>query len=78
MTKETLVFFCGMLLIIVPFLGVPEMWRIGLIVFLGATLVLTGYGLRRSLYLNHIDKGNGERGTDSFVETTEKLFDERG
>jgi hypothetical protein len=78
MTKETLVFFTGILLIIVPFLGVPELWRISLIVFLGVVLVLTGYGLRRNVYLNHIDKGNGERGTDSFVETTEKLFDEHG
>lgn len=74
MTKETLVFFTGIALMIVPFLGIPESWRYGIIAFLGAVLVLTGYGLRRSLYLSHIDKGNGERGNNSFVETTEKLF----
>lgn len=74
MSKETLVFVVGLLLIIVPFLGVPELWRISLTVFLGFLLVLTGYGLRRALYLHHIDTGNGERATDSFVETTEKLF----
>ena len=76
MTKETLVFFCGILLMIVPFLGIPELWRYGVTAFLGAVLILTGYGLRRSQYLKHIDRGNGERGNDSFVETTEKLFDE--
>lgn len=74
MTKETLVFFSGILLMIVPFLGIPESWRYGIIAFLGAALVLIGYGLRRRHYLSHIDKGNGERGTDSFVETTETLF----
>lgn len=77
MTKETLVFFSGILLVIVPFLGIPETWRYGIISFLGVVLVLTGYGLRRRQYLNRIDKGNGERGNDSFVETTEKLFDEQ-
>ncbi len=74
MSKETLVFFTGILLMIVPFLGIPEQWRIGIVVFLGAVLILTGYGLRRTVYLRHIERGNGERATDSFVETTEKLF----
>ena len=74
MSKETLVFVCGLFLIVIPFLGIPELWRISATVFAGFVLVLTGYGLRRSLYLNHIDRGNGERATDSFVETTEKLF----
>jgi len=34
-----------------------------------------GYSLRRYVYLSHLDRGNGERGNDSFVETTEQLFD---
>ena len=76
MTKETLVFFAGMLLILVPFLGIPEAWRQYTVAGLGAVLVLVGYVLRRSVYLTRIDKGNGERGTDSFVETTEPLFKE--
>ncbi len=74
MTKETLVFFVGIFLTLVPFLGIPEVWRQYLIVGLGAFLILVGYALRRSLYLARIDKGNGERGTDSFVETTKPLF----
>jgi hypothetical protein len=75
-TKETLVFFFGLLLIIIPFLGIPEEWRGYAVSALGIFLVFIGYALRRDVYLSRIDRGNGERGTDSFVETTEKLFDE--
>jgi hypothetical protein len=74
MTKETLVFFAGIILILVPFLGIPEVWRQYLIVGLGVLLILVGYALRRALYLARIDRGNGERGADSFVETTKPLF----
>lgn len=75
MSKETLVFIFGILLTIVPFLGVPTLWRQYSVAGIGIVLILIGYALRRRLYLTRIDKGNGERGADSFVETTEKLFD---
>ncbi len=73
--KETLVFIAGILLTIVPFLGVPEAWRQYGILGIGVVLILIGYTLRRGVYLRHIDKGNGERGNESFVETTEVLFE---
>lgn len=76
MTKETLVFFTGILLTLVPFLGIPEAWRQYTVAGLGVLLILVGYALRRAIYLSRIDRGNGERGTDSFVETTEPLFKE--
>lgn len=76
MSKETLVFISGILLTIVPFLGVPEVWRQYAILGLGVILILVGYFLRRNLYLTRLDKGNGERGADTFIETTEVLFDE--
>jgi len=76
MSKETIVFLFGIVLMIVPFLGVPQEWRQYAVVFIGVLLTLIGYSLRRKVYLNRIDKGNGERGTDSFIETTEKLFPE--
>lgn len=75
MSKETTVFIFGILLTIIPFLGVPETWRQYSIFTIGVLFVLIGYSLKRNVYLNKIDKGNGERGTDSFVETTEKLFE---
>lgn len=76
MSKETLVFISGILLTIIPFLGVPESWRQYAVVGIGVLLILIGYILRRAVYLSRLDKGNGERGTDSFVETTETLFDD--
>jgi hypothetical protein len=75
MSKETIVFISGILLTLAPFLGIPESWRTGLVVGLGVILILLGYALRRTTYLSKIDRGNGERGTNAFVETTEKLFE---
>jgi len=77
MSKETLVFILGVFLTVLPFLGLPELWKQYAIATIGAVLIIVGYVLRRALYLERIDKGNGERGTDSFVETTQQLFDER-
>lgn len=76
MSKETLVFVFGFLLTIIPFLGVPETWRQYTIMGMGLILILVGYVLRRAIYMQRLDKGNGERGNNSYVETTEKLFDE--
>jgi uncharacterized membrane protein len=75
-SKETLIFIFGILLTIIPFLGVPESWRQYGIFVIGVLLIIIGYALRRKVYLERIDKGGGERGTDSFIETTEKLFGE--
>lgn len=76
MAKETLIFIFGILLTIIPFLGVPVLWRQYIIAGIGILLVFIGYSLRRKLFLERIDQGNGERSTDSFVESTEKLFDD--
>ena len=76
MSKETLVFLFGIILTILPFLGIPLLWRQYAIFGIGVVLILIGYILRRKVFLERIDQGNGERGTDSFVETTEKLFDD--
>ncbi len=78
MSKETLVFIIGIFLTVLPFLGIPEIWKQYTVSAIGAILVVVGYMLRRALYLSRIDWGNGERGTDSFVETTQPLFEERG
>lgn len=74
--KETTVFICGILLTIIPFMGVPEQWRQYGLLGIGILLILVGYALRRKVYLEQIDTGEGERGTDSFIETTETLFEE--
>ncbi len=77
MTKETLVFVLGICLTVLPFLGVPELWKQYMVAGTGVILIIVGYALRRHLFLLKIDRGNGERGNDSFVETTKQLFDER-
>lgn len=77
MSKETFVFVIGILLVLVPFLGMPEAWKTTVIVVFGVILVALGYSLRRKAYLTTLDRGNGERGNDSFVETTKPLFEER-
>ena len=76
MSKETLVFISGILLTVIPFMGIPHAWRQYTVFGIGIVLILSSYILRRRVYLHRFDKGNGECGTDSFVETTEKLFDE--
>jgi hypothetical protein len=76
MSKETLVFIFGILLTIIPFLGVPEDWRQYAILTIGVFLIIMGYALRRRVYLERIDHGNGERGSDAFIETTSTLFEE--
>ena len=75
MSKETLTFLFGIALLLVPFLGIPEAWRQYIIAVIGALLVFIGYALRRDVFFRKIEKQNGERATDSFVEPTETLFE---
>ncbi len=74
MSKETIVFVGGLLLIVVPFLGIPLAWREYMVAAMGVLFTFVGYALRRGVYLKHIERDDGERATDSFVETTDKLF----
>lgn len=74
MTKGTFVFLIGGMLIILPYLGIPSTWKHYVYLGLGIMLLLLGYALRRSRYLADIDRGNGERGGETFVETTQNLF----
>lgn len=68
MSKESIVFTLGILLLIIPNLGIPESWKFYFFIVAGVLLVFIGYGLRRASYLRSIKKENGESGTDSFVE----------
>lgn len=74
MSKGTLTFLLGILLIVLPYLGIPSVWKQYAYVGLGIILILLGYALRRAQYFREIDRGNGERGSDTFVETTQNLF----
>ncbi len=68
MSRESIVFTAGILLLVVPHLGIPENWKSYFLIICGSVLVLVGYSLRRAAYLRSIERANGESGTDSFVE----------
>lgn len=69
MSRESSVFLLGMLVFLTPFLGVPNDWKEKVFIVSGAFLMVLGYSLRRTAFLHSIDGGNGERKTDTFVES---------
>lgn len=75
MKSGTLVFFFGLLLVLLPYLGIPSLWKQYSYLSIGILMILVGYVIRRRQFLEEIDYGNGERGTDTFVETTKDLFE---
>ena len=68
MSRESIVFVLGVLILIIPYLGIPEQWKVYFFVITGIILMLIGYSLRRSAYLRSIEHKTGERRADSFVE----------
>jgi len=74
MRKATLIGLCGLILMVLPFMGVPESWKVYATATLGGLLVLLGYLCLRDYIHRTEDLGNGERGNDSYVETTSSLF----
>lgn len=68
MTRESTVFIFGVLLILVPHLGVPDTWKFYFYLGCGVLLMILGYSLRRSAYLRSLERGGGERQAESFVE----------
>jgi LPXTG-motif cell wall-anchored protein len=60
----------GLVVLFLPSTGIPSQWKTYVLVAAGVFLVLLGYSLRRSMYLRTIDRGNGERSNDAFVEQT--------
>lgn len=76
MSRESLVLLCGIIVALLPFSGFPLIWKQYTLLGLGVFLVLIGYSLRRSAYWRKIDRGNGERGTDSFRESQPSFKEE--
>jgi uncharacterized membrane protein len=77
MTKGSIVFLLGILLILIPYLGIPLWWKQIISVALGVLLVSIGYALRRKDYLATIADDH-HLTSDTFVETTPQLFAEKG
>ncbi len=78
MTKGTAVFLFGLLLLVVPALGIPLWWKQVFFIATGVILLGIGYAIRRSDYLRTLDDSvTGMRHGETFVETTESLFAEK-
>jgi len=77
MKKETLVFVLGFVLMVLPSLGIPDDLKRVVISGCGLLLLLLGYLLLRDRFRSQEYLGNGERGTDVFIETTESLFKDK-
>jgi len=74
MRKATLTGLLGLLLIVLPYLGIPETWKMYGTSGIGVLLLLLGYLFVRDRIHAESDMGNGERGNESYIETTESLF----
>lgn len=78
MTKGTAVFLLGLLLLIVPSLGIPLWWKQVFFIATGILLLFIGYAIRRAQYLRTLDDSStGMRHSETFVETTQNLFGEK-
>lgn len=55
MKRESLIFILGVVLIALPFLGIPSAWKRIAYVVLGCAFALVGYQLRRLAYLRTIE-----------------------
>ncbi|MAZ56401.1 hypothetical protein CL653_01280 [bacterium] len=73
MSRESIVLLLGLVVLVVPSIGIPPNWKTIILSVTGALLVIVGYSLRRAAYLRKIDKGNGERGTDVFSESADHI-----
>ncbi|MBP9717540.1 MAG: hypothetical protein KBD44_02370 [Candidatus Pacebacteria bacterium] len=75
MKKGTLIFLLGLVTIILPSLGIPMLWKQILFAVMGIVFVGIGYSIRRSQYLSTLENDGIVRTAETFVETTEPLFD---
>ena len=75
MKKGTLIFLLGLVTIILPSLGIPMLWKQILFAVMGIVFVGIGYSIRRSQYLSTLENDGTVRTAETFVETTEPLFD---
>lgn len=69
MSRESIVFILGFIVFLTTFLGIPSGWKEYIFIGCGVLLMILGYSLRRTAFLRSIDMGNGERRSDSFVES---------
>jgi len=69
MSKESIILVSGLLIILVPSLGIPNTYDRLILSVLGALIAITGYQLRRAAYLRSLETEHGDRRADAFVES---------
>lgn len=72
MSKESLVFIVGVIVFLLPFLGVPSSWKEYVFIVCGVVLMIAGFLLRRAAFLRSIEKDSGERQAEAFAESVER------
>lgn len=68
MSRESLIFILGIVVLVTPFLGVPSDWKQYILAASGGIIAIAAYQLRRRAYLRSIERQGGERHADMFVE----------
>ena len=74
MRSEWVVGVLGFLLVLVPYLGIPETSKQVFISGAGVVLLVTSYMLARARFFRDTKLNDQERGADTFVETTPSMF----
>ena len=74
MNKAGFTGLLGLMLVVLPFLGIPDEWKVYGTVGAGAIIAILSYLIIRDRILRDMDMGNGERGNESYVESTQSLF----
>jgi len=65
MSRESLVFILGAVVLLMPYLGVPADWKRIAYTVCGASLVVLGYSLRRSAFFRAVGTAPEVRSPDS-------------
>lgn len=74
MTQELLVLMSGILLFLIPFLGISTEWKFYLVKSFGICLIIIGYRLRYRRAVREFNSESTER-VDGFVQMTKPLFE---
>ena len=75
MTQELTVFFSGLLLVLLPFFGIPTQWKLYVVSGIGVLLIILGYRLRYRRALREMGASDNEKSPiDGFQQATPPLF----
>lgn len=69
MSQESLILVSGLLILLVPSLGIPNAYDRWIFSILGTLIAVIGYRLRRTAYLRSLETPHGDRRADAFVES---------